>query len=351
MNRYWLILLGALLGLAAAAPAVEDISVIYNGDAQLSKRIVMGFWGYRPVAEEEGNPFKPIRLVQGRKIYGLNITSLGRYQGVRFDFQDPLDITAIVADKAAFLELYIRATTPQTAVPTAAPAAGSVLPPRLLPGEAGGPAMGGPAMGGPIVATPADSAAFPPELLKEVERPAVSSPLPALKNIRFSFFTEKGEGLLVVTPDQFYPKEEINKYWIRVGIPLSMLNKALPVGGKLSRIVITSDEPAMFLLGRMAFVRDTDPIVGSMFIYPPFLAAKDRIFFAARVEAGLTPYQVEWSFDAAKGAKVDAVGDRVTYIYDKEGNYKITCTVRDKTGAKAPVTSTIEVKLSPPEEQ
>ena len=397
MIRNGLILLGLLLGLCRLAAAIEELSVIYNGEAQLPKRINMGFWGYRPLSNPLDNPFQPLRLLPNRRYYGLKIVTLGRYQGVRFDFIEPLDISSYLTAKDVFLELYLRAplgtpeVTPMNPMPVVIPYADILAPPlggdyfppgmmtppggaagvpgrpgyiRRMPGEASpyGPGVMPPGMmpppgapptypGGagvpptPGLTTPEDTT-FPTTLLNLVARSPVTIPPPNVKNIRFTFFTDKGESLLIVTPEQFYPKEEVNRLWIRIGIPLSMIGDKLPVGGKLTRLLITSDDPVDFLIGRMAFVRDNEPILVNMFIFPPFLEAKQRIFLAARVEAGLTPYDVEWDFDTAAGNTVDATGERVTYTYATEGVYTITCTVKDKTGAKPPATSVIEVKIT-----
>jgi len=400
MSRYYLLLLGMLLGLCSAVQAVEDISIFYNGEKQLPRRIVMGFWGYRPVGLTEVNPFVPFRLAANRRYYGLKILTLGRYEGVRFDFMEPLNLAPFIEDKDIFLEIYLRssqgsimpttlAPLPVEAYPGAYPP--GAYPPGMMPGEGvlppgaypgvrpprgpmvprppGAPPLAGEDEGPPpglvnptagvprpvnppveAVPNPQPEDNIPNEMIDEEKKP-LSVPLPQLKNIRITFYTEKGVGMLMVTPEQFYPKEEVNNFWVRIGIPLSQIQKGMPIGGKLNRMVVTSDEPTEFLVGRLAFVRDNKPMVVNLFIFPPFLEAKKSIFFAARVEAGLTPYEVQWDFDTRAGESVDAVGERVTYTYPAEGLYTITCTVRDLTGAKPPVINTIDVKISRPFEE
>jgi len=533
MSRYCLILLGILLGLCQAGRAVEDVSVLYNGEKDLPERLSMGFWGYRPVNLTEGNPFVPFRLAANRRYYGLKIVTMGRYEGVRFDFKEPLDLSPFVADKDVFLEIYFRSSlqgagNPTTPITPPATYPGGGYPGGAYPGGAypggaypGGAYPGGAYPGGaydpgayPPGTTPSgmyppgayppgttppgayDPGAYPPgttpsgmyppgayppgttpsgmyppgayppgttpsgmyppgttpsgmyppgttppgmyppgttpsgntpsgmyppgayaanttpsgmyppggtyppgayppgtagvdendppsmlspyrrgtpsvyptnnpaaivpgldntvpsELSPGADQRALTVPLPQLKDLRITFYTDKGIGMLRVTPDQFYPKEEVNQFWVRIGIPLSQIQQGLPIGGKLYRIAITSENPAEFLIGRLAFVRDNDPIEASLLVYPPFLEAKKSIFFAVRVKAGLTPYEVQWNFDTQKDEKsVDAVGDRVTYTYPAEGVYSVTCTVRDVTGAKPPVTSVMGVKISRPFEE
>lgn len=383
MYRYCLLLLGLALGLCRVAQAVDELSVIYDGDKQLSKRLDMGFWGYRPVSEAEGNPFIPVRISATKKNFGLHIITLGRYEGVRFDFLEPLDLTPILAEKNAFLEVYLRGTgnsvtapiTPATPPYGTSPdgsGAGPMapqgmpgmmrrgLPPAMmkgLPSNQNIPAETTPPPTSemlpitPSATKPNGDEAFPTDLSQAIERKPITTPMPQLKNIRMTFYTEKGQGVMIVPADQFYPKDEIDRTWIRIGIPLTELGKNSSMGGKLYRMVISSDDPAEFYIGRMAFVRDDDPIVVNMFIYPPFLEAKKSIFMASRVEAGLTPYEVKWDFDSKNRDTVDAMGERVTYTYAAEGLYTITCTVRDTTGGKPPATSTMDVKISRPFEE
>jgi hypothetical protein len=344
MLRLWLLL--SLVGLGSMALALEELVVLYNGQPLLPPKVLLGDWGFTPRAPG-ANPLKPAR-VSGRT-YGLRLSTLGRYQGARFDLQAPIDITPLLTSKNTYLEVYLRGTgsgdaskitgdggtppPPETYQSAALTGVATEVPPPVPDLQTEVP--DGPATDG-----------LPKEFQPVQKKPA-TVPLPALKNLRFTFITEHGQGLLIVTPDQFFPRDEVGP-WIRVDIPLTLINKALPIGGKWTRLLITSDEPTELLLGRLAIVRDNLPLQGSFIVFPPFLEAGKRIFFAARVETGLSRYEVHWDFDTKAGVTIDATGDRVTYVFDTEGNYLITCTIRDVTGGKEPVSSTLEVKVSRP---
>ena len=131
--------------------------------------------------------------------------------------------------------------------------------------------------------------------------PPLAVPLPDVTNIRFTFFTEKGAAVVIEPIENFFPKEEINHQWIRIGIPLAALDPAFPVGSKLTRLVISSDKPAEFRIGRMAFVKDESPIVIHPLIYPAFIEMGKRIFFSSRAEFGLTHVETTWTFDNGDG--------------------------------------------------
>ena len=406
MSRLYIVLVGLLLGWSGIALAGNELAVIYNGEPDLPAKVTLGSWGYMPqdvqvtvdstgqevavdntnylypgmqvrvdgttVCRVESvlsptsvrlstavnvvagstitleNPFHPVRLVPNRKIFGLSMLTLGRYQGVYFDLAEPLDSTSLFSEKNMYLEIYLRAAAED--VPTAGIADLPAATPTTPGPPTGTPAT--PALPGttpPVAGTgPTIPMTLPAELLSQVIPPASTVKLPTLKNLRFTFFTEKGQGLLTITPDKFYPKDDVNKYWVRVGVPLSMLNPMLPVGGKLTRLLITSDEPCHFLLGRMAFVQDDDPFKVDMFVYPQFIEAKKRIFFAVRLKdpIGLSRYETTWCFNSKVNNTVDAMGDRVTYTFDTEGMYRVSCTVRDMSGNKPPVTRSVDLKVS-----
>jgi len=412
-------LIGVLFAWCGFAWAVNEIAVIYNGEGDLPQKVSLGSWGYMPqevrvtnastgqditvdnsaylypgmpvrvdgdtpcrietvvgtavhlstaVNVDAGsyitidNPFRPVRMMPNRKLYGLSMLTLGRYQGVVFDLAEPLDATALFADKNNFLELYLRAAAddryafatpvphPEGETPETAPAGPQPPPANQTEINPPGTTPAGPAPP-PVRPRPGGVEGFPSDMLAKIMPKPLTVPLPSVKNLRFTFFTEKGQGLLTIKAEDFYPKDEVNRYWIRVGVPLSTLNPLLPVGGKLSRILVTSDEPIHFLLGRLAFVHDEDPIKVDMFVYPMFLEAKKRIFFAARVEPGLARFQTTWCFNTAAGDTVDAMGDRVTYTFDKEGTYNIKCQVKDMTGGKLTVNKSKDLRVARSKEE
>jgi hypothetical protein len=349
------VLIGLVLGALAGALAMETLTVIYDGSAALPAKVTLGDWGFvprPPTPDPAANPFKPLKL--GRNWYALKLSSLGRYQGARFDFQTPLDTTAFVGVKNTYLQLYLRALDEKKTGDGAAGGetySSAAITNPIRPEDAPPP----PPLPGPdgvVPPAPGPDGVLVNDLPTEFQPPKVkpnSVPMPAFKNLRFTFITEKGPAVLDVKPEQLFPTDEGR--WEKVEIPLTLLNAALPLGTKLSRLIITSDEPVEMYVGRLAVVKDATPFTINTFIYPNFLEAGQRIYFAARVEVGLSQYEVQWDFDGKAGATVDAVGERVTHVYDTEGTYVVNCTVRDKNGGKEPVTATLEVKVSRSREQ
>jgi len=352
----------------------KDLAVIYNGEDALSPQIVMGGWGYIQ-SDPEFKAFTPHHLT--RKQNALYISSLGRYNGVRFDFAEPLVTSQVMGAKNEYLELYLRAlpakstttsTSTTTPPPATTPSPTSPVSPINPMGPGGYPMMGpngpmmgpnGPMMGpnGPLMGPNGypmmgqPPAARQPDADVPKEFKTTTSPtvdLPKLTNLRFTFFSEKGAMVITVPSSEFYPKEEIDHQWIRIGIPLSKLDPAIPFGEKITRMVITTDQPAAFLLGRMAFVLDDTPLTLDTLILPQFYEAGQRIFFIARVKSGLTRVETTWNFDTSHANSTDATGEHVTFTYDKEGVYTMRCTVRDLYGGKASISKESTLKISRP---
>ncbi len=341
-----LMLIGMLLGALCGVLAAETLVEIYDGSSSLPAKVVMGDWGFMPrppTPDPAANPHQPLKL--GRNWYALKITTLGRYQGARFDFQAPVETAIFTAEKNTYLQLRLRALDEKK---TGGEGAGSesyssaaITNPVAPGGDVPPPPTIGPD-GAPV--EPVGPVGDLPEVHQEPKVKPNLIPMPVFKNLRFTFITEKGPAILDVKPEQLKPVDDGK--WERVEIPLSLINSALPLGTKLSRLLITADEPMEMYIGRIAVVKDVTPITVNTFIYPNFLEAGQRIYFAARVEAGLSQYEVQWDFDVKAGASVDAMSERVTHVYDAEGTYLVTCTVRDKNGGKDPAVVTLEFKVS-----
>jgi hypothetical protein len=385
----------------------DEMLVIYNGTMKVPANVELGDWGHFPWADRE-KAYQPSKE-QGMRAYSLRLVTLGRYQGARLDFPTPLDTTEIFASKGTYLELYLRAVPgaivkPDTTIPSpdgmmpggpgvtpgmpgmnsgmpgpgGAPGGvpapmpgmapgGAIMPPMAggAPGMAPNPGMmpptnvqpgmmpptgGQPGMmpGGGMPGTapnPGGNEAVP-GLPPEPQPKPKTIPAPSFTNLRITFVTEQGQALLDVQPSEFHPADEVDNAWVRVALPLAKLNKSGEFGGKLTRMLFTSDAPIEFLLGRIAFVRETEPFTASFTTFPTFLEAGQRIFFIARVEAGLTRYETTWNFGVNPPPAVDATGDRVTFVYDLEGTYTITCTVRDLNDGKDTRVITKEIKVT-----
>jgi len=285
--RNILVLLGIALGMARAALGTVDMLVLYNGEVTLPANTVFGFWGAVP-REGTDLSFTPVPVAP--KVYGIPFALQGRYQGVRVDFPTPINTDTFLGKGDAFLELFVRSTnfTPSARVP------------------------------------------FPP-----------------LTSIRVNFFTQGGSNTLAVPASEFFPLDEVDGNWIRLAVPMKRLNAKYPINGDLLRLLITTDSPVKFLLGRIAFTRDIAMLHATISTFPATLRTGEPVNFSASVEGGLTPYTLSWNFGlTADRTTVDATGEVVTATFPQAGSYTVTCTVRDTDGIKDPISVTRIVKVT-----
>ncbi|HEY3376537.1 MAG TPA: PKD domain-containing protein [Armatimonadota bacterium] len=282
------LLVCTLLALCCAAFAAVDVQTIYNGQGALPANVTLGEWGTS--VSKDAPSISPLPVLVKEKMYGLTVISNGRYQGTRLDFAPPINTESFFGPQDAFLEVYLRA----------------------MPGE---------------------------------KKLGTAVPMPALHNLRFTFFTQGGVGVLDIPASQFYPREEVLGTWVKIDLPLQRM-PATPIGGLMSRLVISSDEPASFLIGRLAFIRDVSPLKGKITTFPATAEVGKSLFFSANVTSAVTGCAVTWTFDSAAGSSVDATGERVLYTYTNPGAYTVTCTLRDVNGIKEPVTLKKELKVT-----
>lgn len=263
-----------------------DVAVIYDGQATLPATMQLGEWGAAKGTLPTAT--KPVAVKNAGA--GVPIATRGRYQGTRIDLTPPIDTDMFLGAPDAYLELYLRAT------PTAAT--------------------------------------------------TKASQLPALRNLRITLYTESGVGVLSIPAADFFPQQEIAGGWVVLDLPLSRLSTKDALSGAMSRLVISSDDAATMLLGRLAFVRDVSPLQAAITTFPATLQTGQPVVFTAHADGAVTDCRVSWDFDTAAGPTVDATGDRVSYVYANAGTYTVTCTVRDVNGVKDPITLTREVKIT-----
>lgn len=284
MTRWKLLLL--VLGLAGcrAVFAAVDVVVMYQGGAATPAGVQLGAWGGTQ-ANGETSPVRPVHIRTGA--YGIPISTLGRYQGTRIDFMPPLDTQLIFGATHTYLELYLRAGAPD---------------------EKGGV-------------------------------------MPALENLCFTFFTATGSGSYTLPSSAFFPADLVDQTWVRIAFPLNRVLPADRLRGTLNRLVLTSDTPANFQLGRLAVVHDMSTLQANITTAPAVLETGKAVYFNANANGGIAPCEATWDFDTAAGVSIDATGNQVTHVFVNPGTYLITCTIRDMYGMRDPVTVTREIRV------
>jgi hypothetical protein len=290
-RTWWVIgLLLSMLTLSVGVRAADDLLVLYNGEKALPARLAIGAWG-APATGAAAPTTMPVAV--GTRA-GLRLAVSGRNQGSRLELTTPTDLSAVLADKHAYLELYLRA----------------------VPGDGQGTTT---------------SAA-----------PNVA--LPGLPNLRVTLVTEKGDALLSAPMSEIFPRVEIAGTWLQVALPLATLEAATTPGGALTRLLFTADGPGELLVGRVAFVRDTTPMTVTVTTFPPAPEVDQVVALTAVVSSGLARPSITWCFNALAGPAVDATGERTTARFPAAGPYVVQCTVSDSGGQKEAVKGQVEVE-------
>jgi hypothetical protein len=131
-------------------------------------------------------------------------------------------------------------------------------------------------------------------------------------------------------------------------IPLQAITGFDQTNKQIDQIGIAGDATATFYLGEIRVISDSTPISGEIIQQNMNLALGQEVTLSAFGYAGSSVLKYSWDFGANGGTlQEDAVGQTVTRKFRKAGKYKITLTISDEYGLKAPKTSTIEVVVNP----
>jgi hypothetical protein len=286
-----------ILLLAATAARAQEL-IIYEGDAQKAPiPIVFAGWGSGVGVETTE--------VSGIGPRVIKLVSHGFYSGVRLDFGKPYDWSGFVGKANAFLELWLRPAYSPGAQPTT---------------------------------TAATTAAFPSA---GAVTPQAGSQFKAQK-LRIMLQTDKG--FAVAEPVSFTPGTKDERGWTYVAVAMSMFKGQ--VSENVSRLMIFTDRPDVFYVSQIRLkLLKLEPIRVNVSSDPVVAKPGQIVKLTAQVEAGPTGYLVTWDFDDRDGIRVDAAGENVIARYGQPGEYVVTCTVTDLSGARPPVESTIGVRV------
>ena len=221
---------------------LHELFVLYNGESTLSSQVEMGGWGSIET-DPKFNPFIPQHLAH--TAYALYISTQGRYQGVRFDFPQPLPAAQLLRAKNVYLEpvpahvaeqrvsLHDRSPTcyhciDELATSTASHGRGKRGGRVGRPGHRWVDAMGDNA----ATLSPASRARRCSTGQRVPEEYAAQAPDRAdarTDQLALYFLYRKRNGSVYGARGRVLPKEVIKRQWIRIGIPLSTVDPASPL--------------------------------------------------------------------------------------------------------------------------
>ena len=135
--------------------------------------------------------------------------------------------------------------------------------------------------------------------------------------------------------------------WKIVSVPLQAISGFDRTNKDIKDIAFAGDATSTFYLGDLRVVNDSTPITGEIKNSPDInLALGDTVTFNASGTGGASILKYSWDFGTGSALEEDAVGQSVTRKFRKPGTYKVTLTISDLYGLKAPYTTSVNVKVN-----
>ena len=213
------------------------------------------------------------------------------------------------------------------------------------PGGRGGQGPGGFGPGGPGGFGPGGPGGFGPGGPGGTATPA------SLTTVRMIVTTTDGKKSEAYLPVSTSVGGE--RGWKTVAIPLQAISGFDRTNKTIRDIAFSGDATTTFYVGDLRVVNDATPIRGEILgprSYNLFLGQKAN--FTGRGEGGASVLEYVWDFNDADGTNdQDAIGQTVVHQFrlanENGKNSKVTLTIRDKYGLKAPAKFTIDYHVNP----
>ncbi|HLK59291.1 MAG TPA: PKD domain-containing protein, partial [Chthonomonadaceae bacterium] len=280
----------------------------------------------------------------------LRLVTHGLYQGAGITFMNPVNLGQYVANKSAYLQFaLIPPADPNTT--TAGGKFGSSGGFPGFPGQGGkggtlgGPPAGGfpggPPGGGPG-GSPGSSGSFAG--FGKNGNGASSTKFQkshTLEHIRLLMVTTGNKTLEVLLPMNYAVDDN---QWKLLNLPVSAIPGLKAEDGQIKEIRLFGDAIGTLYLGKISVVGDASKITVD--------AQDEKIVnpnvkyrYTVNARGGLTPLQFSWDWDDRDGIQDESQGRAPTHIFRKSGDFKVTVTVTDPYGIKAPAVMKFNVHV------
>lgn len=307
-------------GASAQVLVEQEGQILYSGAPIEQSGLKVGSWGGGVCKEATKN---------GRV---LEITPKGLYQGGRIDFQSPVDISSMLSDRDAYIQIMLQFGTQDKndrlfggmmmpGMPGGMPGM-----PGGMPGMPGMPGMTMPGMGG--VGT--------------------SNGVRPNTRIQIMMTLDSGEMMECQSDLANYKLSEEGQMPVSFPFAAVKAGKQL-TGTKLKRLVICADGNQPFSIQEIRTVHDSTPLRADA--GGDKEASKNyKVVFQGYATVGASAARYSWDFDASDGIQEEAVGDLIQHRFRKASDpgqdFVVTLTVSDPFGTKEPVTSTAKVRVN-----
>jgi hypothetical protein len=263
----------------------------------------------------------------------LKLVTQGSYQGGILRLVKSYDLGPILNNKFAYIEV---AFIPPT-------------PPSANGGSGGGPGggkFGGQAPSGVGGANTNGQAGSPYGSLTGSNKDSSSTAnefkkAKSLENVRLVFVTTSGRMI-----DKRIPVSYANTEagWKVVSVPVSAISGLSQGDANIKEVRVYGDTEGTLYLGKIGVVIDTTAIM----IEPmteKTVTANQTYSYTASAHGGTSPLVYSWDWDDRDGIQDEAQGKSASHMFRKPGDYKVTVTVIDPYGVKAPASTKFNVHI------
>jgi len=163
-----------------------------------------------------------------------------------------------------------------------------------------------------------------------------------LHNLRLVLFTD--QGVMVADPVTVGLMPNDERGWVPVSVPLSSFRGAEDANN-VHAVGVFADESDVFYLGRVSLIVDHTAVRATVTAEPGITQVNQLIEFSASLRGGTIDPKISWDFDDDDGLQEEAFGPKVRYVYHEPGDYLVTCTVTDRSGARLPIVESTGVHI------
>lgn len=308
-----------LVAPSALAQTVVPVVLYQPGRTILSQQITLRGWGSGTIAETDEVAFEGRTSVRvaTRNYFQGGIMTLGEPKDLAEKFDDRsnlLRITFLMADSALVLQSSGVGGTRSGRE-------------RDLAGTGGG-AMG-------LIVTRAQHRirVIPPLITK-------------VDSLRLIVTTTDGKKSELYVPVN--SSSGVDEHgWRSLAVPLHAIHGFDRTNKIVKEFAMSADTVTTFYVGDIRIVNDTTPIKGEVNVDKLNLALGDEVQLQASGDGGASVLVYQWDFDASDGVQVDSEGPVIKRKFRKAGQFKVTLTISDLYGLKAPFTTSFPVRVNP----
>lgn len=341
MTRHWnkhgialaaIAVASATLGLARIAQAGQSGSgdTIYRGDPKTISGITPRAWGSGVVTED------PSMRISGTS--SVKIVTHGLYQGGSLVFGTPVNLNPYVGNKDAYLQFSVAViANSKTAGGGGSGMMGMMSGP---PGASMGGARGSGRSGGGAMSMMSGPGGSMGGGRGGAGGAVAAQKVRDIENLRVQMINTAGKATEFLLPME-YASTSSTSNWKTLSIPVAATG--LKAGAaEIKEIRLFGDAPGTMNVGEIRTTVDATPInVDNM--QRQTVGRNERRIYRVKATSGSVPLKVSWDFDASDGIQEEKAGRAVQHVYRKSGDYKVTVTVTDAYGLRAPKTITFPV--------